>query len=71
MDGPSSAGLIWRAIKEPAGLLSNGGKRPDGRTLVIRHHGKPLTSNVTVTVTTYNLSVSAIGPGGLRSRLPN
>ena len=47
---------IWRAIKraqvpahkEPVGLFTQGGKRPDGATLIPWAKGKPLAWDVTV-----------------------
>ena len=48
--------IIWRAIKrtqilahkEPTGLITHGGKRPDGATLIPWSKGKPLAWDVTV-----------------------
>ena len=48
--------LIWRAIKrahipvhkEPTGLVTQGGKRPDGATLIPWSKGKALAWDVTV-----------------------
>ena len=48
--------IIWRAIKraqipahkEPTGLITHGGKRPDGATLIPWSKGKPLAWDVTI-----------------------
>ena len=48
--------IIWRAIKlaqipahkEPTGLITHGGKRPDGATLIPWSNGKPLAWDVAV-----------------------
>ena len=48
--------IIWLAIKgaqipthkEPTGLITHGGKRPDGATLIPWSKGKPLVWDVTV-----------------------
>ena len=48
--------IIWRAIKlaqipahkEPTGLITHGGKRPDGATLIPWSKCKPLAWDVTV-----------------------
>ena len=48
--------IIWRAIKraqipalkEPTGLITHGGKRPDGATLIPWSKGKPLAWELTV-----------------------
>ena len=48
--------IIWRAIeraqtpayKEATGLITHGGKRPDGATLIPWSKGKPAALDVTV-----------------------
>ena len=48
--------IIWRSIKraqipahkEPTGLITHGGKRSDGATLISWSKGKPLAWDVTV-----------------------
>ena len=48
--------ILWRAfktasvpaVKEPAGLSRDNGKRPDGATLLSWAKGKPLACDVTV-----------------------
>ena len=67
--------IIWRSIKrpqipahkEPTGLASQGGKRPDGITMMPWARGKPLAWDVTVPDTcwiTHHLNVGRSWGGG-------